>query len=82
VKLALTRHPRTPRLISLPFLKFIHLFDLVRVAVDRFRHGRPVYVGDNNHLSHLLVQRGLGNVQAVALIWLAALVLGALSLFL
>jgi hypothetical protein len=33
VKLALARHPRTPRLISLPILKFLHLFDLVRVAL-------------------------------------------------
>jgi len=33
VKLALARHPRTPRLISLPLLKFLHLFDLVRVAL-------------------------------------------------
>ena len=32
VKLALARHPRTPRLISLPLLKFLHIFDLVRVA--------------------------------------------------
>lgn len=33
VRLALVRHPRTPRLISLPILKFLHLFDLVRVAM-------------------------------------------------
>jgi hypothetical protein len=32
VKLALARHPKTPRLISLPQLKFLHLFDLVRVS--------------------------------------------------
>ena len=32
VKFALARHPRTPRLITLPMLKFLHLFDLVRVA--------------------------------------------------
>jgi len=32
VKLGLIRHPRTPRLISLPILKFLHLFDLVRVC--------------------------------------------------
>jgi hypothetical protein len=32
VKLALARHPRTPRLITLPILKFLHLFDLLRVA--------------------------------------------------
>ncbi len=32
VKLALVRHPGTPRLVSLPILKFLHLFDLVRVC--------------------------------------------------
>lgn len=32
VKLALARHPRTPRLVTLPILKFLHLFDLVRVC--------------------------------------------------
>ncbi|PYV15487.1 MAG: hypothetical protein DMG21_14925 [Acidobacteria bacterium] len=31
-KLALARHPKTPRLVSLPLLKFLHLFDLVRVS--------------------------------------------------
>jgi hypothetical protein len=32
VKLALVRHPRSPRLVSLPLVKFLHLFDLVRVS--------------------------------------------------
>ena len=31
LKLALARHPKTPRLTSLPLLKFLYLFDLVRV---------------------------------------------------
>ena len=32
VKLALVRHPKTPRLVSLPLMKFLYLFDLVRVS--------------------------------------------------
>src|SRR5712692_1006304 len=32
VRLALARHPRTPRLVSLPLLKFLYLFDLVRIC--------------------------------------------------
>lgn len=32
LKLALARHPKTPRLVSLPLLKFLYLFDLVRVC--------------------------------------------------
>jgi len=32
VKLAIVRHPKAPRLASLPLLKFLFLFDLVRVS--------------------------------------------------
>ena len=32
VKLGLLRHPKTPRMVSLPLLKFAYLFDLVRVC--------------------------------------------------
>jgi hypothetical protein len=32
VKVALVRHPRTPRLVSLPLLKFLYLSDLMRVC--------------------------------------------------
>ncbi|MGA3325844.1 MAG: hypothetical protein ABSF45_15330 [Terriglobia bacterium] len=32
VQLALVRHPKTPRMVSLPLMKFLYLFDLLRVA--------------------------------------------------
>ena len=32
VQLALVRHPKTPRLLSLPLMKFLYVFDLMRVA--------------------------------------------------
>jgi hypothetical protein len=32
VKLALVLHPKTPRLVSLPLMRFLYLFDLVRVS--------------------------------------------------
>jgi hypothetical protein len=32
VQFALARHPKTPRLVSLPILKFLYLFDLLRLA--------------------------------------------------
>jgi hypothetical protein len=32
VQLALVRHPKTPRLVSLPLMKFLYVFDLLRVA--------------------------------------------------
>ncbi len=32
VQLALVRHPKTPRLVSVPLMKFFYVFDLLRVA--------------------------------------------------
>jgi len=32
VKLAIVRHPKAPRLVSLPLMKFLFLFDLVRIS--------------------------------------------------
>ncbi len=32
IRLALVRHPKAPRLVSLPLMKFLFLFDLVRVS--------------------------------------------------
>jgi hypothetical protein len=32
IQLAIVRHPRTPRRVSLPLMKFLYVFDLLRVA--------------------------------------------------
>lgn len=47
----------------------VPLGDMVCVMWIRRRAGKPVWVGDTNHLSHRLVRRGLGKPQAVAVIW-------------
>jgi len=46
------------------------LFDMVCVMWIRWRAGKPVYIGDTNHLSHRLVRRGYSKSHAVLLIWL------------
>ena len=60
----------------------VPLGDLLRVVWIRFRLGKPFYVGDNNHLSHRLVQAGISRPCAVALIWLLAALAGALGVWL
>ena len=57
----------------------VPLGDLVWVVVLRWRLGQPVYVGDNNHISHRLVRRGLSKTTAVLAIWLLAAATGALA---
>jgi UDP-GlcNAc:undecaprenyl-phosphate GlcNAc-1-phosphate transferase len=77
-----SRHnPRTWAVFTPLFVLAVPLVDLVWVIVLRWRAGRPVYLGDTNHLSHRLVRRGWSRSQAVLLIWFIAAALGALTLF-
>ncbi len=46
------------------------LVDMVWVTFYRLRRKKPIYIGDMNHLSHRLVQRGFTECQAVGLLWL------------
>jgi UDP-GlcNAc:undecaprenyl-phosphate/decaprenyl-phosphate GlcNAc-1-phosphate transferase len=58
----------------------VPLGDLAWVVFQRWRAGKPIYVGDTTHLSHRLVQAGLSRTHAVLWIWLLAAVVGALAL--
>ncbi len=54
----------------------IPLYDFVTVTIIRLRQGRSPFVGDQQHFSHRLVQRGLSRRGAVVVIWAATLVTG------
>ena len=73
-----------PVLIPLLILA-VPIFDLFAVVIIRTRLGKPVYIGDNRHISHRFVKMGLGRplsvlsvlllvfasgVGAVTLLWL------------
>ncbi len=58
----------------------VPLLDLVWVVWIRWRLRQPFYMGDNNHLSHRLVRRGLSPTQAVLVIWLVATLVGTMAL--
>lgn len=78
VKLGLARHPRTPRLITLPILKFLHIFDLLRVAQTPGVPADVKIVAENTILRKLeglprgekitLGRRGTGRVAAGLLV--------------
>lgn len=60
-------------LLALPVL------DTTTVTLGRLRHGRSIFVGGTDHLSHRLVARGLTKERAVAVLVLAQALLGALA---
>jgi UDP-GlcNAc:undecaprenyl-phosphate GlcNAc-1-phosphate transferase len=54
----------------------VPLYDLVATSLIRIRQGRSPFVGDQQHLSHRLVQRGFSRRGSVMLIWALAAVVG------
>lgn len=54
----------------------IPLYDFVSVSLIRIKQGKSPFVGDQQHFSHRLVQRGLSKRGAVMVIWGATAVTG------
>ncbi|NUQ66990.1 MAG: undecaprenyl/decaprenyl-phosphate alpha-N-acetylglucosaminyl 1-phosphate transferase [Phycisphaerales bacterium] len=64
----------------------VPLYDFASVVLIRLRQGRSPFVGDLQHLSHRIVERGLSRRASVLVIWgatgvtgLAGIVLGSLK---
>src|SRR5207253_11203100 len=76
------KQPRAWAVLSPLLILAVPLGDLVWVVLLRWRMGQPFYIGDNNHLSHRLVRRGLTKTKAVLWIWLLAALLGGLAVLL
>lgn len=60
----------------------VPLVDLAWVVCFRTWRRKPFYVGDNNHLSHLLVRISLPRPVAVAVLWTLGLVSGWFAIIL
>ena len=71
--------PSAWAVLSPLFILAVPLLDMAWVVVLRWRIGQPFYVGDNNHISHRLVRRGLSKSSAVALVWLLSAMGAALA---
>jgi UDP-GlcNAc:undecaprenyl-phosphate GlcNAc-1-phosphate transferase len=72
-------HPVRLAVLNPLLILAVPLGDLLWVLAIRWRLGRPLHVGDNNHLSHCLVRRGVSATRAVLFLWLLAAATGALA---
>jgi UDP-GlcNAc:undecaprenyl-phosphate/decaprenyl-phosphate GlcNAc-1-phosphate transferase len=54
----------------------VPLFDTASVMFIRWKNGKPLMQGDQNHFSHRLVSLGFTRVRAVMFIWLVTLSVG------
>ena len=71
------RHQRRLAVLTPLLVMAVPLLDMAWVVLLRWKTGQPFYKGDNNHLSHRLVRRGLSPQTAVLVIWIVAALLGA-----
>lgn len=69
-------HPNHLAVLCPLLILAVPLGDLVCVVIIRRRLGKPFWIGDNNHLSHRLVRKGLSKPTAVLTIWLLAALAG------
>ncbi|MCF7792187.1 MAG: undecaprenyl/decaprenyl-phosphate alpha-N-acetylglucosaminyl 1-phosphate transferase [Victivallales bacterium] len=67
----------SPLAILIPvFILSIPLFDFFSVIIIRMTIKEPVYIGDNNHLSHRFCKLGMTRKNAVFLIHLLSVIIG------
>ncbi|MHC4845511.1 MAG: glycosyltransferase family 4 protein [Planctomycetota bacterium] len=67
-------------LIPAVLIMGVPLFDALFVVVMRAREGRPIYLGDNHHLSHRLVRAGFTPTEAVVILWGLGIVLAGVGI--
>ena len=59
----------------------IVIYDIFVVSFIRWKQGKSLFVGDQQHLTHRLFHKGFSHEQVVSLIWCLSLVLATLSFF-
>jgi UDP-GlcNAc:undecaprenyl-phosphate GlcNAc-1-phosphate transferase len=57
----------------------VPLYDAAFVVYMRWYEGRPVYLGDNRHLSHRLIRCGFSKTESALILWGIALILGGVG---
>ncbi|HUB87586.1 MAG TPA: MraY family glycosyltransferase [Verrucomicrobiae bacterium] len=74
------QNPHPLAVLSPLLVLAVPLVDLAEVVILRTLNRRPFWIGDTNHLSHRLVRAGLSRTRAVLLLWLMAMMIGALAM--
>jgi UDP-GlcNAc:undecaprenyl-phosphate GlcNAc-1-phosphate transferase len=76
------QNPRPFAVLAPLFVLAIPLLDLAQVSLFRTLNKKPFWIGDTNHISHRLARAGLSRTTTVLVLWLAALLIGSIALFL
>jgi UDP-GlcNAc:undecaprenyl-phosphate GlcNAc-1-phosphate transferase len=76
------QNPRPLAVLAPLFVLAIPLLDIAQVTLFRTLNKKPFWIGDTNHLSHRLTRIGMNRTRAVLLLWLTAVIVGAIACWL
>jgi UDP-GlcNAc:undecaprenyl-phosphate/decaprenyl-phosphate GlcNAc-1-phosphate transferase len=76
------QNPRPLAVLAPLLILAIPLLDIAQVTLLRALNKKPFWIGDTNHLSHRLVKSGCSQTCAVLLLWLAAVLIAVISIWL
>ncbi len=83
--LALVGNQKSPTMVAvaIPVVSFgLPIMETVISVVRRFMNGKPLFVGDREHIHHKLLKRGLTPSQVTLILYAVSAVFGLLSLIL
>ena len=83
--LALAGSQKAPTMVAvaIPVVSFgLPILDVTLAVMRRFLNGKPLFSGDNDHIHHKLLKRGLSQRGAVLILYAATAGFAFLSLFL
>ena len=70
------------KLATVILLLGISMIDAAFVILRRLKQGKPIYLGDGQHLHHRLLKHGLTRPQIAICYWMFSFILGFISLYL
>lgn len=83
--LAMVGSQKSPTIVavSIPLIALgFPILDVALAVARRFLGGKPIFIGDGDHIHHRLLKRGLGQREAVLLLYAITAGFGLLSLIL
>jgi UDP-GlcNAc:undecaprenyl-phosphate GlcNAc-1-phosphate transferase len=81
IKLRFIHYPLASTWMAPIVVLGVLIFDTTLVCLSRVRRGRSIFLGGSDHTSHRLAQIGMGPARAVLTLYITAVALGAVAIF-
>ena len=81
IKLRFVHYPLASTWMAPVVVLGVLIFDTTLVSLSRLRRRRSIFQGGSDHTSHRLAQTGMGQSRAVLTLYIAAVALGSVAIF-